>query len=58
MVNKRNFLKIALFTIPTYILLFSTTFIPSIIFKNKNFIRKKFSKKKYSIIWLLKNNDS
>tara|TARA_B100000745_G_C19781686_1_gene256070 strand:+ start:191 stop:367 length:177 start_codon:yes stop_codon:yes gene_type:complete len=58
MINKRNFLKITIFSFSSIILLFSSTFIPNLVLKNKNYIKKKFLKKKFFKIWILKKNDS
>jgi len=50
--KKRDFIKAIL------LILFSSTFIPNLLNYNKNYIRKKFFKKKFSKIWILGKNDS
>jgi len=50
--KKRNFTKVIL------LILISSTFIPNLLNHSKNYIRKKFLKKKFSKIWILDENDS
>tara|TARA_B110000977_G_scaffold172219_1_gene224452 strand:+ start:580 stop:789 length:210 start_codon:yes stop_codon:yes gene_type:complete len=50
--KKRNFTKVIL------LILISSTFIPNLLNHSKNYIKKKFLKKKFSKIWILDENDS
>ena len=50
--KKRNFTKVIL------LILISSTFIPNLLNHSKNYIKKKFLKKKFSKIWVLDENDS